>query len=97
MPCYMIIDSKILDPVPYREYQSRVAEIVAKYGGKYLARTRQVYALSETWRPERLILLEFPNQQKIRKWLASAEYRAIAPLREAGAETKAIIVEGSID
>jgi len=46
------------------------------------------------WKPERIIILEFPSEANIRAWLSSAEYKAIAPLREAGAETHAVLLEG---
>ena len=44
-----------------------------------------------------MILLEFPGERNIRDWLASPEYRAIAPLREAGADSRAVILEGTVD
>jgi len=50
--------------------------------------------LTDTRHPERIIILEFSSEETIRGWSASPEYRAIAPLREAGAETRALIPEG---
>ncbi len=97
MSVYMIIESKVKDPDRYREYQSKVPGIIARYGGRYLARGNRVTALSEDWKPERVILLEFPAEENIFTWLSSKEYKDIAPLREAGAETRAIIVEGSVE
>ncbi len=97
MAVYMIIESKVLDADRYREYQSKVAEIVARHGGRYLSRGNRVIPLSADWNPERMILLEFPGERNIREWLASPEYRAIAPLREAGAAARAVILEGSVD
>jgi uncharacterized protein (DUF1330 family) len=97
MPAYMIVETKTINPEKYAEYVAKVPEIAAHYGGRYLARTSRVEPLSGGWIPERMILLEFPSAGAIHKWLDSAEYRAIAPLREAGAETKAVILDGAID
>jgi uncharacterized protein (DUF1330 family) len=97
MTVYMIIEAAVKDPAAYREYTVRVPEIIARYGGRYLARGNRVTALSETWKPERMILLEFPAEKNVSDWLSSPEYQAIAPLREAGADTRAVIVEGSVD
>jgi uncharacterized protein (DUF1330 family) len=97
MSVYMVIESKVKNPERYREYQSKVPGTIARYGGRYLARGEGVTPLSGDWKPERMILLEFPDERHIRDWLASPEYRAIAPLREAGAETRAVIVEGLVD
>ncbi len=46
------------------------------------------------WTPERVILLEFPSEAHIRQWLSSPEYKAVAPLREEGAEIRAVVVQG---
>ena len=97
MSAYMIVESTIKDPERYQEYTSKVPETIARYGGRYLARGSHVTALSDLWRPERLILLEFPGEEEIRAWLASPEYLRLAPLREAGAATRAVIIEGTID
>jgi uncharacterized protein (DUF1330 family) len=97
MSVYMIIESKVKDGMPYREYQSRVMEIITKFGGRYLSRGNHVLPLSGDWTPERMILLEFPAERNIRDWLASPEYQRLAPLREAGADSRAIILEGTVD
>jgi uncharacterized protein (DUF1330 family) len=97
MPAYLIVESSVKDGESYRQYVSKVPETLARFGGRYLARGNRVITLSGSWKPERVVLIEFPDEQQIREWLSSPEYRAIAPLREAGADTRAIIVEGSVD
>jgi uncharacterized protein (DUF1330 family) len=95
MPVYIIIESKVRDPVKYSRYISKVPEIVAKHGGRYLVRGGKVTALlGGGWRPERMILLEFPSEDCVSRWLSSPEYMSIAPLREAGADIRAVLLEG---
>ena len=93
MSVYMIIDSKIKDSDKYNEYIEQVSPIVETYGGRYHVRSENIRSFG-TWTPERIIVIEFPSEAHIQQWLASAEYRAIAPLREMGAAAQAIIVEG---
>ena len=93
MPVYMIIDSKIKDRKRYDQYIDLVSPIVEQYGGRYHVRGENIRSLG-TWRPERIIVIEFPSEDHIRRWLASPEYAAIAVLREEGADTRAIIVDG---
>ncbi len=38
MPAYWVARSKINNPVEYRKYTDRVPEIIARFGGKVLAR-----------------------------------------------------------
>lgn len=94
MPVYMIIESKVKDQEKYSQYISRVPEIVSRHGGRYLVRGGRINALWGGWQPERMIILEFPTESHIMQWLSSPEYQEIAPLREAGAETRVVILEG---
>jgi len=94
MSVYMIIEAKVKDSQKYDQYISQVPEIVSKNGGHYLVRSNDVIASWGGWNPERIILLEFPSEDHVRRWLSSPEYKAIAPLREAGAETRVVLLEG---
>ena len=94
MPVYMIIESKVKNLEKYQQYLSQVPPIIAKHGGHYLARGGRITSLLGDWKPERMIVLEFPSEADIQDWLSSAEYRAIAPLREAGAEIRAVVLSG---
>jgi uncharacterized protein (DUF1330 family) len=93
MSVYMIIDSKVKDSQKYRQYLDQVSPIVTKYGGRYHVRGEKIQSLG-TWKPERIIVIEFPTEGHIQRWLSSPEYKAIASLREQGAETQAILVDG---
>ncbi len=97
MQAYMVIEARVLNAGKYQEYLNKVPETLARFGGRYLSRSSRVVPLSGEWKPERMILIEFPGEQSIRDWLVSPEYRAIAPMREAGAETRAVILPGSVD
>jgi uncharacterized protein (DUF1330 family) len=98
MPVYIVIESKVKDPEKYRQYILKVPGIVTKHGGRYLVRGGEVTAMpGGEWRPERMILLEFPSKESVERWLSSPEYRAISPLREAGAEIRAVLLEGYVE
>ena len=93
MTVYMIIDSKVKDHRKYQQYIDQVAPIVAKYGGRYHVRGENIRYLG-MWKPDRIIVIEFPTEDHIQRWLTSPEYKAIAYLREESAETQAILVDG---
>ncbi len=98
MSVYMIIEAKeVFDQEKYGEYIKRVPLTVESFGGKYLARGGQVTVCSGDWCPSRVIIIEFASMDKYQAWWNSAEYKAIAPLREQSAKTNAIVVEGQKD
>ena len=93
MSFYIIIQSTIKDRQKYNQYIEQVSPIIEKYGGRYHVRGEKIRSLGN-WKPERMIVIEFQNEEQIRKWLTSPEYAVIAPLRKEGADTQAVIVEG---
>jgi uncharacterized protein (DUF1330 family) len=97
MPVFMVIESRVRDSTLYSQYIQLVAPIIEKYGGRYLVRGGKIIPLGSEWNPERMIILEFPAEENIKQWLSSPEYQKIAPIREQGADTRAILLEGLID
>ncbi len=93
MSVYMIIQSTIKDGEKYNQYIDQVSPIVEKYGGRYHVRGENIQSFG-SWKPERIIIIEFQSEDQIHEWLQSPEYLAIAPLREEGADAQAILVEG---
>ncbi len=94
MSVYMIIDVEVTDADTYAEYVQRVPATVEKYDGQYLARGGDVEVLAGDWRPERIIVLEFPSSDHLKQWLMSPEYVALAPIRQKSTNTRAIVVQG---
>ena len=95
MEVYFIAEiEKIIDRKMYSEYVNRVSSIVEKFGGKYLLRGGRTVTISGDWEPEKIVIIEFDNFEKLKSCLGSPEYRAIAPLREKSTKGRAITVEG---
>jgi uncharacterized protein (DUF1330 family) len=94
MPVYIVIESTTKDAEAYGAYIERVPPIIAKYGGRYLVRGGEITPGAGDWTPERIIILEFPSREHITRCFSSPEYREIAPLHDAGAEYRSVIVGG---
>ena len=94
MSVYVLVEARTKNLEKYRQYISQVSGLIVQYGGRYLVRGGKITPMGDVWKPERIIILEFPSEANIRAWLSSPEYKAIAPLREAGAETHAVLLEG---
>jgi uncharacterized protein (DUF1330 family) len=90
----MIIETQVKDKNMYKEYIDKVPSIIKKFGGRYLVRGGKIFPLSENWKPERMIIIEFESAQNIKECFNSPEYLKIAPLRQRSAITKAVVIEG---
>lgn len=94
MSAYVIVDINVADPAGYEEYKRLAAPTVTAYGGKYIARGGRTETFEGTWRPTRLVILEFESLERARQWLHSPEYEGPRRLRQKTATTNMIVVEG---
>lgn len=94
MAAYFIVDLDIQDPAAFEEYRKLVPATIEKYGGRYLVRGGALETLEGSWRPERVIVLEFPSLAQAKRWYDSAEYRGPKALRLKTAKANLILVEG---
>ena len=95
MPAYWVARSKINDPVEYKKYTDLVPGIIAKFGGKVLARGGRFQIMEGPHKFHRFIVIEFPTLEQGVACFTSPEYDAAAAFRRSGAgEVETIMVEG---
>jgi uncharacterized protein (DUF1330 family) len=86
---------KIHDPVEYKKYTDRVPAIIAKFGGRVLARGGRYKVLEGTDKHHRFVVIEFPSLEQAVACHDSPEYTEAASFRRSGAgEVDLIVVEG---
>ena len=84
MPAYWVARAKITDPVQYKKYTDLVPAIIAKHGGKVLARGGR-YKINEGPHDfHRFVVIEFPTLEQGVACFESPEYQAAAAFRRAG-------------
>lgn len=94
MAAYFIVDIDIRDMEGMREYRDAVPATIQKYGGRYLVRAGKWEAPEGSWRPKRVVVLEFPSVEQAKLWYDSEEYRKWKAQRQKVSESKMILVEG---
>jgi uncharacterized protein (DUF1330 family) len=95
MPAYWVARSKINDPVEYKKYTDLVPAIIAKFGGKVLARGGRFQIMEGPDKFHRFIVIEFPTLDQGVACFTSPEYDKAAAFRRSGAgEVETIMVEG---
>ena len=90
----MIVDIDIHDLPAYTEYAKQVPALVAKHGGKYLARGGKTEVMEGDWIPKRMAVFQFPDMESIRAFLSDPEYLPLKAIRHRTAKTNAVAVEG---
>src|SRR5690242_8194355 len=95
MPAYWLARSKVNDPAEYKKYADLVPGIVAKYGGKFLARGGRYEIVEGPEKFHRFIVIEFPTLEQGVACFRSKEYDDAARFRRSGAgEVETVVVEG---
>ena len=95
MPAYWVARSKINDPVEYKKYTDLVPGIIAKFGGKVLARGGRFQIMEGPDKFQRFVVIEFPTFEQGVACFTSPEYDQAAAFRRKGAgEVETIMVEG---
>lgn len=92
---YLVVESKVTDPVAYETYKQLAQAAIAQYGGHYLVRGGKAEILEGPWTaPQRLAIVEFDSVELAKKFYDSPEYRAAREARAGAADMNMIVVEG---
>lgn len=94
MPAYVVVQITVKDSARYEQYKAMAPGSIAQYGGRYIARGGATETLEGDWKPNRLVILEFPTMEQARAWYQSPEYADAMALRHATAESQMVLVEG---
>ena len=72
-PAYILVDTKITDPVAYEDYKAAAKPIAEQYGGVYLTRGGKMDIMqAELWNPARIVLVKFPSMAAAHAFLDSS-------------------------
>ncbi|MFT5659200.1 MAG: hypothetical protein ACI9KN_002483 [Gammaproteobacteria bacterium] len=92
---FLIVDTKIKDPVVYEEYKRLAKPIAQKYGGVYRVRGGAIdLRENKLWTPTRIVIIEFPDVKSAQAFVDSEEYAPVQPLRTDNADCTLFIVDG---
>lgn len=95
MAAYLVVDATVTDPQQFMEYRELAQVAVAKYGGRYLVRGGKTESLEGDWRPDRIVIVEFPSAAGIHLFYDSPEYLAARAARAKAADFAMLVVEGA--
>src|SRR5262245_56691123 len=84
MTAYLIAEHIVTDPAKFEEYRTKVGPTIAAHGGRYLTRPGS-HKLPEGghWKPDRVVIIEFPDIQSLNAWYNAPEYQPLIDLRKA--------------
>jgi uncharacterized protein (DUF1330 family) len=94
VPAYVVVDVTVTDQALMEEYRKQVPATLAKYGGRFLVRGGAHQTVEGDWKPNRLVILEFPSMAQAQRWYDSEEYREPKAMRLKAGRANFVMVEG---
>jgi uncharacterized protein (DUF1330 family) len=94
MAAYVIVDLTVTDQPTMDEYRKLVPATLAKYDGRFLVRGGAHQTVEGDWKPNRVVVLEFPSMEQAKRWYDSEEYREPKAMRLRAGRANLIMVEG---
>jgi uncharacterized protein (DUF1330 family) len=80
---YLVVEHIVTDPEKFEEYRTKVGPMIAKHGGRYLTKGgTHKFPEGGHWKPERVVVIEFPDMDALNAWYTSPEYQPLIALRK---------------
>ena len=94
MSAYIIAEITVTDRTGFDEYRMAVPAVITAHGGRYVVRAPKRQALEGEASASRLVILEFPDMERLEAFWSSPEYAPLKALRERSSTCRIEAVEG---
>jgi len=94
MSAYIVATVAINDPETYKKYTAKTPALVAKHGGKFIARGGNVDTFEGEAFNDRMVIIEFPSKQALQDWYNDPEYQQALLIRQSASNGRVLAVEG---
>lgn len=91
---YYIGEHDIKDEAAFADYLKQVIPIIERHGGRYLTKPGTHEMLEGHWRPNRVVIVAFPDMAALKAWYAAPDYQPLIAKQQAAARDVMIAVEG---
>lgn len=93
---YLVLDLSITNLDPFLEYAEQIPGFIEKHGGRYLVQGVIPEVMEGSWKPDRLVILEFPSEGKAKEFLSDPDAQELFALRKSSTNSKLILAKGCI-
>ena len=95
MAAYFVFQNTVHDDKQYQIYVQAVGPLLARFGGKLVARRATVEVLEGEHDQRPMSMIEFPDMDAVRAFWHSSEYASVKKLRDGAAQLNIWAFSGS--
>ena len=94
MKAYLVLDLAVHDVVGFAKYVAEIPAFIARHSGQYIVRGVVPTTIEGDWKPERLVIIEFPGRQNAEAFLGDADIQDLFKVRHATTTSRLVLAEG---
>ena len=94
MKAYLVLDLSVNDFGGFRKYIAEIPAFIAKHSGKYIVQGVQPTIIEGDWKPERIVIIEFPERGNAEAFLGDPKIQDLFKVRHTTATSKLVLVDG---
>lgn len=94
MKAYLVLDLSVNDLRGFRKYMVEIPAFIEKHLGKYIVRGTQPTTIEGDWKPQRMVIIEFPAREKAEAFLSDPEIQDLFKVRHDTTTSKLVLVDG---
>ena len=94
MKAYLVLDLSVNDLGGFRKYIAEIPAFIARRSGKYIVQGVQPTSIEGDWKPERMVIIEFPEREKAEAFLGDSEIQDLFKVRHDTTTSKLVLVDG---
>jgi uncharacterized protein (DUF1330 family) len=94
MKAYLVLDLSVNDFSGFRKYIAEIPAYIAKHSGKYIVQGARPTTIEGDWKPERMVIIEFPERGNAEAFLGDPEIQDLFKVRHETTTSRLVLADG---
>ena len=95
MNAYLVLDLRIHDMESFAEYVEKIPAVISRHAGSYTVQGQIPTVLEGDWKPDRLVIINFPSRDNAKAFLADSEAQTLFAIRHQSTTSRLLLVDGN--
>lgn len=94
MKAYLVLDLAVHDFAGFHPYIEAIPAHIGRHGGRYIVQGTQPTVMEGDWRPDRVVIIEFPDRANAQAFLGDPILQDLFRIRHETTTSKLVLVDG---
>jgi uncharacterized protein (DUF1330 family) len=94
MKAYLVLDLSVRDLSGFRKYIAEIPAHIARHSGKYIVQGVVPTPIEGDWKPERMVIIEFPARENAEDFLGDPGIQDLFKIRHRTTTSKLVLADG---